>query len=377
MFEKGRGFATSFLKSKDMMGSLKDAKVAKVNGRFSTPDITDFYVVQMMCGPEVSQNEKVISIVSGFPAQFKAPALALDEGDKDNLCLGASNQPWAKERIYNLPFSKQKTVPEYLRANMDPEAAKDFAAWWDKGTESQMKEAFANFKELYKPVASKLFAGLNNTKMSAWNRGLISNGAIIAAFQELRMYNLVLGELLKDTYRAQKKTEIPQNYLSVTLDDKIPLAKQDFEKTQKPLLGHLGRGSRYDFNTLVSKNPNAKSRSLKIQKQLENDFLVLNQLIQKAQKGLVKTKDFQDQMKAIEIRLSDFGALLGVTAAGESKAFAMPKPGETVQEVASLITLSDQQKALAVTCLELLQTVSQELVMYGNMAATGMYQSEK
>jgi hypothetical protein len=375
MFEKGRGFAASILLAKPTMETYKDAKVEKVNGRFSTPDITDFYVVQMMCGPDVSQKEKVISTVKGFPAKFSPPALALDEGDKDNLCFGASTQAWPKERIYNLPFSKQRTAPDYLRANIDPEAAKDFAAWWDKGTESQLKEAFAGFKESYKEVSKKLYAGLNNTQMSAWNRGLVSNGAIIASFQELRMYNLVLGEILKDTYKAQTKTEIPQQYLNVTLDEKIAVSSQDFAKSQKPLLAHLGRGSRFDFNTLVSKNPNAKTRSLKIQKQLENEFLVLNQLIQKAQKGLVKTKEFMDQKTAIENKLSEFGVLLGVAVSG--KAMAMPKPGEVVAEATSLVTLDDKQKALAVTCLELLQTVSQELVMYGNMATTGMYQNEK
>lgn len=361
LFEKGRGFAASMLLSPNTMSVYKDLQLDSVNGRFATPDVTDYFVVQMICGPEIARREKVITMLKGFPAQFRPPALTLDDGNKDDLCSSAG-QPIAKERIYNLPFSGYKTAPEYLRAKMDPEVAKDFITWWEKGTEAPLKEAFKGFAASYKEVVAKLYKGLNNTQNSSWNRGFISNGALLAAFQELRLYSLILGELLKDSYKTQNKIEIPNIYLNATIDPKITMSAADYAKSKKPLLALLGRASRYDFNTLLSMQPNADSRSLKIQKKLENQFAIMNGLIQKAQKQSVKSETFQNQMKAVEATLSEFSSLFGINKDN-------PGPG--------LVTLNEDQKTLAVTCLELLQSISQELAMYGNMAGTASYPEAK
>lgn len=358
MMETGRGYAASMLLSPSTMEAYKDVKLQKTNGRFSTPEVPDYFVIQMMCGPDVTKNEKVISIVKGFPAKFSAPTITLDNPAKEDLCSGFSMERLTRTQIYNMPYSSQKTAPDFLRANMNPEVAENFNGWWEKNTESQLKSAFSEFGKSYKEIIKKLYTGLNQTKNSAWNRGLISNGAIISTFQEMRLYSMILGELLKDNHRFRNNSELPAAYFSQELEPHVSLLAVDYKLSRKPLLGLLGRGARYDFNTLMSSKPNADMRSLKIQKELETSFAQLNGLIQKARNSAVKSEDYAAQLKVIEDKLSEFGGLLGVSEQ---------------DGIAGLVTLSKEQKTLAVTCLELLQALSQELTMYGNMAGTARY----
>lgn len=372
MFEAGRGYAASMMLSPSTLQNIGAAPVDKVNGRFSTPTSADYFVVQMMCGPEVASGEKVVSVTKGFPAKFNPPALALDNGDKDNLCLGASTTPWENWRIYNLPFSKQKTAPDYIRANIDPEAAKDFAAWWAKGSDAQMREAFKTFSISYKEIVKKLMEGLDRSERSTWNRGFISNGSLRANMQEISVYLIILGELLKDTYKAQYKTDLPAEYFSKDVDTKIGVDKRDNTLSYKPLLSRLG-SNRYDFNTLISANPNADVRSLKIQKQVGAKVFAIHSLIREAASSRgsqVNTTAVNEALSALAAQIKAFGGLLGVQPDEQN-----PEASEGTD--ATLVTLSEDQKALAVTCLELLQEAANELGMYGNMVLTASYPEPK
>lgn len=358
LFEKGRGFAESMLLSPETMAPYKDLHLKESNFRFYTPNAADYFLVQMMCGPDKSKKDEIITVKKGFPAKFHAPAVVLNNNDREDLCSGLGAVLWPRSAIYDLPASSYRTIPEFLRANMDPEATTNFVSWWEKGTEAELRKAFKGFAKSYEGVKKKLYAGLNNNKMSLWNKGFISNGALTASFQELRLYSLVLGEILKDTYKSQNQAVLPQEYFASTPDGKVTLSASDYTKSKKPLLANLGRGSNYDFAALTSAQANADTRSLKIQKELEGEFSRLNALVQSAQKSSLKSQDLQDQLRVIESKLSEFSSLLGINQDN-------PTPG--------LVNLSADQRTLAVTCLELLQAVSQEMAMYANMALTATY----
>lgn len=363
LMDPGSGFTASFKYSPSFNETVKGLEFSRMTGLFATANAADFFVVQMMCGPDTSKNEPMISIVKGFPAKFSPPSIALTTSDKDSLCHTYGMTPLMRNAIYKFPAGKKYgSTPEYLRANINPEVSQDFKTWWAQRTEAPMRQAFDGFGKMYKGIIGKLYNGLNETRNSAWNQGLISNGAMNAAFQEIRLYSLILGEMLKDSYKAQHNQALPAEYFNTNLDAKITISAADYMKSEKPLLGLLQRGSRYDFNTLLSANPNADSRSLKIQTELEYQFALMNGLIQKARTQSVLSSAYQDQMKSIEAKLSEFSGLLGVNKDN-------PAPG--------LVTLGAEQKALAVTCLELLQSVSQELSMYGNMAGTARYPDSK
>ncbi|WP_413289630.1 hypothetical protein [Bdellovibrio sp. HCB337] len=364
MFEKGRGYAASLMLSPNSVSSFGAEPISKVNGRFSTPTSADYFVVQMICGPETASKEKVIALTKGFPAKFIPPALALDNGDKDSLCLGASTTPWENWRIYQLPLSQQKTAPDYIRANIDPEAGKDFPAWWEKGTASQMRQAFKFFSGSYKEIVKKLMVSLSRKERSSWNRGFVSNGSLMAAKQEVGLYSLILGELLKDAYRAQTKQELPKEYLASNDDPAITVIAKDYELSKKPLLALLGQG-RHDFNTLLSAQPNNKAtRSLEVQRSIEAAVSSLETVILAGGKDASKitTDSVQKNLATLDASVKAFGALLGTISDGET---------------APLVNLTDEQKALAVTCLELLQQAANELSMYGNMVLTAQYPEPK
>lgn len=381
MFEKGRGFAATMMMSPSMMEAYKNVQLEKYNGFFKTPTVADYFIVQMMCGPDVTRNEKTISITKGFPAKFSAPTITLEDEAKERLCYGTVANALGAERLYNLPVGSYKTAPDLLRGNINPEVSQDFNKWWESHTEAELKAAFQSFGQSYKGIVAKLYKGLNETKNSSWNRGLISNGAMIAAFQEARMYSLVLGEILKDSYKASNKKDLPQEYFSTEVDAKTNVTAASYNMSKKPVLAFLAYAPRFDFNTLTSRNPNADVRSLKIQKELDGQFALMNGLIQKARTQTVKTEEYQNQLKAIESKLTEFSDLLGIKKAQKSQdVFAMPAvPGSeaATESSNSLVTLKDDQKALAVTCLELLQSLSQELSMYGNMAGTARYPDSK
>ncbi len=377
MFEKGRGFAATMMMSPGMMEPYKNVQLEKYNGFFKTPTVADYFIVQMMCGPDVTRNEKTISIFKGFPAKFSAPTITLEDAAKDRLCHGATANAIGAERLYNLPVGTYKTAPDFLRGNINPEVSKDFDKWWEDHTEAEMKAAFQRFGQDYKGIIAKLYKGLNETKNSSWNHGLISNGAMLAAFQEARMYSLVLGEILKDTYKATNKKDLPQQYFSPELDPDTTVTVASYNMSKKPVLAYLAYAPRFDFTTLTSRNPNANVRSLKIQKELDSQFALMNILIQKARTQYVKTAEYQNRLNEIESTLTEFSDLLGIKKSQKAEAgFSMPAvPGsETATEPSnSLVTLKDDQRTLAVTCLELLQSLSQELVMYGKMAGTATY----
>ncbi|HEY8271466.1 MAG TPA: hypothetical protein VIG33_11310 [Pseudobdellovibrionaceae bacterium] len=430
LLEKGRGFASSMLYAPSMISAFGDAKADDSNGHFSTPNITDYLVVQMMCGPNPSKGEKVVSVTQGFPAKFMAPTIALDDPSKKDLCTGTFLSRVRSERIFkDMPFSNYPTAPDFLRANLNPVVAEDFISWWEKGTETQMKEAYKGFRVSFKEVLSKLFKGLNQIQNNPWNRGFISNGAIPSAFQEMRLYALILGELLKDSYKVQYERDLPTSYYSDKIDPQLRATTSDYlTMSKKPLLGLLGRGSVYSFNALVGAEPNTKEvHSLKIQKELELLFSQMDGLVQRAKAHVVKSEEFENQMKAIEKKLTEFGALLGVSKdgvnifakpdseaknsdSGEETLAPAPRPEPSTllkitkdssasspflkPEVSvpshdtlsgsdkngpnqGLVTLDKEQKALAVTCLELLQSVAQELSMYGHMAGTALFEEKK
>jgi len=365
LMAKGSGYAATFKLTNQYKEQTKNLQFDTRVGRFSTPDASDFFVMQMICGPDIDKKEPVITVTRGFPAKFNPPSITSETKTKLDLCK-VEGAPLGRNYMYAIPDSEYKTTPDYLRANVSPEVKKDFKAWWDKNTEIPLREAYKGFAQQYKVIVSKLFKGLNETQNSSWNGGPISNGVMKASFQEMRFYSMILGELLKDAYKADNKKDLPAEYFSETVDPKIRVPVAFYLKTSKPILGLLD-GSRYDFNVLTSRTPNADTRSLKIQKELEYTLALMNGLVQRSKTQKVTSEEFKDRIERINKALFAFAGMLGVELNADNG----------VELPTSLVKLSKDQKALAVTCLELIQGVGQEMSMYGNMAGAAGYKDAK
>lgn len=329
ILEKGRGFGLAFERSSEGE-NLKGTNYYRRVGIFATPKITDFLVMQMVCGPDVEAGEKAIKTPkiagahTGFPSIFLPPRLA-DANDEFDECFGIT-QGTTASRIYGHPVraasgKQYKGFVEYLvreaRPNVVGTAAEtNFPQWWNKTTESQMQAAFNEFAKSYDEIVINMVRKIFNLKRSSFNRGPISNGIMNAVFQEERTYLALLQELLQ------------------------PSAKFNL-----------------DFESLITTAP-----SLPALRAVEAQFIVMNNLLKKIEikkidgrevvQSPLENYQLEEQVTNIQTALASVATLLGVGDAAEG----------------AVVQLNKQQRDVAVQALEHLQSLASEVMMYGSMA---------
>lgn len=328
--EVGRGFGQAYEKAPSTAEALAGTSYYRQVGLFKTPKITDFLVMQMICGPDVEAGGKVVKTPkiagahTGFPSVFLPPTLA-NQNDEFDPCFGIKADA-PVERIYNWPVraasgKKYKGFVEYLvyEARDNAVGTKEesaFPAWWTAKTESQMQKAFGEFSKSYDEIVVKMVRKMYNNERSSFNRGPMANGIINAVFQEERVYLALLQEMLQ------------------------PSAKFDLK-----------------FESLLKTAPTHAAL-----KAVESEFFVLNNLLKKIEVKTIEGREviqsplenyqLEEQVTKIQTALAGVSTLLGVGDATEG----------------AVVTLNKQQRDIAVQALEQLQSLAQEVMMYGSMA---------
>ena len=360
MLEKGRGFLATYQSAPTTSENFKGTAYYRQVGVFFTPTMTDYLMMQMVCGPNAEAGAKVVKTSRGFPSVFLPPMLGNPNDDFSNLCDTVGMPRSRAKNIYSWDVfdhnrKKYTGFLDYIVQTARPNIVGDakesgFPQWWTKTTESQMQKAFEEFgkdydsivanmvrtiyrqdRQAYANVFEKMWDKLGNstknffdkefwgqvrTDKATFNRGPISNGAMNAAFQEERTYLSLLSELLQPT--ASYKLDLS------TILTKAP--------TQDPL------------------------------KAVEQEFAVLNGLIQQikivqidgheAIQSPLENYQLDEQLQKIQVSLKNVATSLGV---GDAKDGA-------------LVKLNAQQQEIAVACLENLQSLASEVMMYGSMA---------
>lgn len=325
LLEPGRGFLATYEQSPFYAESLKDTKFNKTVGAFQTTQITDYLLMQMVCGPDVEKGENPIKNTNGFPATFLPPTIG-NSNDDLQICGRMAGGVLTTDAIYKANI-KTKDGKSYLGAisyliNEARSSAiggpsnEPFEQWWKKYTESQMQNAFEKYGKEYDSIVAKMMELIYSRDRSAMNRGPVANGAMLAAFQEQRVYLSLLQELLQ-----------PSSQYTL------------------------------DINNIMKQQ--IKNESLK---EIENQFAILNGLIQqikvdesqgrKVISSTLENYQLEEQLTNIQSALKQVSTDLGV---GDSPT------GAKVQ-------LNKQQRDLAVSCLEHLQSLASEVMMYGTMA---------
>lgn len=397
LLEPGRGFGATYEQAPTTAETLKGVNYYRVVGMYKTDHITDALVMQMVCGPDAENGENLIRNTTGFPAIFMPPQIQKPNEDLKNVCYGSGEIPTSG--IYRMPVrgadGKQYTgYLDYLKSNIRPSVLGGeesvFPDWWKKTTESQVQAAFEGFGAKYDTIVANLISKIYREGNSSLNAGPMANGAITSLFQEARVYQVVLGELLKDTYQAQKNSPLPNSYFSNDKQQEpaVIYTRQQAMYGKIPLLSMLAQTPTLEFDRLIQPftlNPNVKSLarpprgySLQIQKEVEQQLSVMNGLLKQIKVVTVPDQDswwnsakqwvgmgghtaiqsdlensqLEDQLKKIQETLSQFSALLGV---GDNNDGA-------------LVSLNDDQRDIAVTCLESLQSLATEMMMYGTIA---------
>lgn len=363
MLEPGRGFLATYEIAPSTAETLKGTAYYRQVGVFYTPHLTDYLMMQMICGPDVEKGQSAVKNSRGFPSVFLPPQLKASNDDFDQACVTLGSPKLRVDGIFSFPVKAAATGKDYkgfltyLVENARSSAVgagtgeSSFPQWWTQNTESQMRKAFEEYakgydgivanmvrtvyrqnRESYSNVFAKIWDKVGNSTKNFFdrafwdrvrddkatlNRGPISNGAMNSAFQEERAYLSILNEMLQPT--AQYKM---------------------------------------DLATILTKAPTQQHL-----KEVENQFAILNGLIQQIKVVQVEGREaiqsnlenyqLEDQLQKIQGSLTQVSAALGI--------------GDAPAEQA-IVKLTDAQKEIAVACLENLQALASEVMMYGSMA---------
>lgn len=340
LFESGRGFLYTYENHSKNSQDLKVTGYYNTVGIFHTPKVTDYLLMQMICGPDVEAGQSPVKSSKGFQAVFLAPQIRNSIDDFGRECdIGRAQAP--SQNIYTWPVKdssgkSHKGFVSYLLKNtrnsvIGSEETSGFEAWWQSTTEKQMETAFADFSKKYDEIVVKLVRSVNRLDRFPGNRGPIANGLMHALFQEERAYLAILQHLAT----PQKSFEL------------------SFERTlfESPLQRSTGPS-------------NLNSAILNIEKQ----FAGLNYLFQKIKivkingeeriESDVFNSDFQKQLKNIQAALENVATLLGVNKS------ELPMSHRALQKS----RLNTAQAQVAITVLEALQSLATEMMMYGSIA---------
>lgn len=323
-------------------------------------------------------------------------------------------------------------VLDYLKANARPSivgnaSETNFQAWWSSKVEAQMSAAYDQYGAQYTDIIAGMLKGLRSTEDSSWNAGPLANSILGSTTQQMRFDLMILGEMLKDLHKAQKDADLPETYFAKT-QEPTPVAPRanasNSDVTATGLLASLRRGgltplenpnfmasgSILEWNQLIRTydNPYAKNagpvtrRALQIQKDVEQEFERLISMInsikvvpvgvtrqERVRMGRnawqtidrkvlesrivsdLENEDIQKQTMKIGETLKRFATLLGANSellnkdgqAGNVFAIA----GSRDQKDA-LVKLTTEQNDIAVTALEGLMGLANEISLYGLMA---------
>lgn len=398
MPEPGRGFLARFEAFSPSAGLFKEVSLPQTAGMFQTPRPTEYLLVQTLCGPDVDKKEKVISWVRGFPAHFYAPRLTEWGSVSDRICGGLGELPSAQ--IYRMPFQENGKnsmgLIGYLKDNIKPnilgsQSDSGFQPWWESKTQDAMKTSFDSFSEKYEEIVRTLLTSLYRNRDSSFNMGPIANGTLTSMRQQVRLDLLILGEILKDLYQIQKKTALPSNYFS-SRPEPAPVARQITMGRGRTapaafsLMTALRLGGQptdvpvalptqttvLEWNRLkqaTTPGLTALNHPLQIQKEIEYEIEQLVWLLSKIRVvKKVETKDGEEKVVeriVSDLENSDLEAQAKKVADKLNQMAEMMGIGQDKSAPALIQLPTGEMNNLALTAIEGLQTVVQEIYMYG------------
>ncbi len=341
--EPGRGFLASFEQAPATAASLKGTPFYRQVGNIQTPHVTEYLLMQMICGPDAEKGEQIIKTSLGFPAVFLPPQLKTESESFSQVCDTLGRAKYTPDNIYIWPTKNQAGNPQsnpqgpterrgflsYLVDNtrmsvLGSESESGFQKWWTQNTETQMQRSFDSFSKSYDAIVvrmvQKIWGNPNaqGVEKSKFNRGPISNAVMTASFQEERAYLSILQEIVEP-------------------------------------------GARYNLNlgTIINEAPAHKELQA-----VEAEFLQIKTLLQqikvvKKQGREVIDSDLENdqldaQLEKVQSALASVANKLGL--------------GDKAQGQTVVLKLTDSQKEVVTLCLRNLEAVASEMLMFGKIA---------
>lgn len=388
--EPGRGFIMAFEKYSESAPLLESVKTPSYGGLFKTPHPTEYLVSQMICGPDAAANQAVIKTTAGYPSVFLPPRITAPLQNEDRICWGNGQ---ANENVmfsYPLDQNGEKYVGllDYNKRNVLPEIFGDqdksgFTDWWERTTQSQMRAAYLGFSKSYDDIVIRLVRQMEQPQDSAWNMGSASNGTFPSMRQQLRFNLMILGEILKDAYQAQKGASLPVPYFNSQMEAEPTYVAPRAASAPLRILKILKTDDVLEWDRLIrrfpgqaaSKTAQPRGYALQIQKEIEHQFDLLFWQFRKIKivevedssersfagisfgkrervESTLENAEMNEQVEMLTKKLQEFSDLLGV--------------GENADS--GIVKLSPEQREIAINALNGLMAMGQEINSYGMIA---------
>ena len=319
----GQSFNLTYLQSPTNFQTVKETSYKRNVGTYTTEHITEFLMMQMICGPDLDQKgASAINTKMGFPSVFLPPQIK-NGSDSFPFCKSPFETP-SNNTIYNAEIKVGGKIyqgfPNYLihearSSIVGNQKMSNFPVWWEAKTETQMKKAFEVFQNSYQKIVIKLVEGIFRTDQDRLNISPFANGTLKALGQEQKIYLLILQDLL------------------------IPSAKVQLH------IDHLSTWRPTDPRLVSIENQVARLSQILREKvrisEVKGEKIIVSTL---------KNSELTGQLKLVTDEISE-----------------MPK---------AFVSLTQGQKDLAKSCLEKIQDLALEIVNYGAMANTVSWDQE-
>ena len=377
IWEKGSGLATYFLLLPDMKSSEQLDHQVKFWFNSTTytraEHLSDWLMASTLWGPDVSKGEKVTDTTAGFYSQFLAPRLPVTS-QSEYVCNPNALAPTGQLSICDRGVRYDNPLL-FVTSNLSPAMldSHSFDSWWSKNAETPYVQAWVDFENKYQEIVAQLMTKMWSTQTSATNRSDIANGIVASATQEMKLYALALGGLMRTQLEQTGQSDLLKQLLSKQPNN--TMTTKNFQTQERAsLMTILLQNSNLDVRTVlqtqgfdttdVPQAPGIQSFNFAWQNILLNEIIDYRNLLR--------------QIKPVQIRLSSGEQLSAISsqitnAQIQEQQQKIQETLKAVTQVLSAAGLTPEQQKTADLCLKNMDSVVQELTTIAMIANSVSY----
>lgn len=269
--EPGRSYLRNFSLHPQYSKYFEMIDYPKNPGHYALETPAEYFVHQMVCGPDPENMESLVESSWYNYDQFKPPQIKSKQSLMTEFCryepFGVNRIMYTDPIVLSQPNKKQvkyKGIVRYLKENIRPEVLdlennkNMLKPWWDKFVSPQIDIIFNHYAKDYQPVIDKFRSIVNTKEVSSLNMGPMFNSPVWALQQEARFYLLVINEMAKDFLPTNIEQE--QVWGKPISTVWIPEAVKHYPGTKLPLLTLLKTNGPFDLAALTRVLPQVEPK---------------------------------------------------------------------------------------------------------------------
>lgn len=298
---KGKNFIKAFELHKYYAPLMNDVQFPKHPGQYPLESLSEFLIFSMICGPSpANSNNNLLESHYGWQDIFSPPRIREEEDVILDFCNSASseinnlNMYSNKLRVKNksgeiiyydgpIDYLRKRVRSELIQSKNNPVYYTDdektiktkmksqFEFWWDNNVSPQIailmssyeKDFNKIFRMFMKAATTVESAKDKNTSAEDFNKnrvstniGPMSNSAVHSMLQEMRLYLLIMNELLRDTLVPKLAYAIDS--LEIDYQKRVTSLSPSLEQSKPlyfPLMQYLMVKQPFDLATIVKAQP--------------------------------------------------------------------------------------------------------------------------